>query len=296
LISYDNDINAPYILASNPANGSVDVPLNLTMSVTFSEPMQSSWSISYYGIGSTNSQLSWLTDSELQIIFTDPLPSGETITLVFNPSDYDLNFQDKAGNPLAADTVISFETVADIQDIKTIPYQTISIDGVLDDWNNIEPVFTDPAGDKVKNVSGTDIILGYLAVDENYLYLRMDFADGNPTTTRDMIYECAIWADDVPSGGQYSLELRLQGNAADLLEHRIFIGQLIDDQYIEVDQFQQGDFILGSYFLEVRFPLTVFMQYISNKPSYEAVIRAWNPSDDHYDKSARELINIADFL
>jgi len=58
-----------------------------------------------------------------------------------------------------------------------VPIRTITVDGQPGDWAGISPILTDPSGDSTCG-AGTDIIALYLARDDQYLYWRMDTADG----------------------------------------------------------------------------------------------------------------------
>jgi hypothetical protein len=58
-------------------------------------------------------------------------------------------------------------------DFLYIPEKTITIDGDSNDWQGIEPLITDSAGDVI-TYSGIDITRIYLAQDNNYLYVKLD--------------------------------------------------------------------------------------------------------------------------
>jgi len=64
-----------------------------------------------------------------------------------------------------------------------IPTATIIIDGDVNDWAGISPFISDEPNNKWTgdySLSGTDITNVYLAKDDNYLYCRIDIADGAP--------------------------------------------------------------------------------------------------------------------
>jgi hypothetical protein len=63
-----------------------------------------------------------------------------------------------------------------------IPTATITIDGNMDDWNDIEPVYVDDVNDEDPdaNYEGTDLYKFYLAKDDTFLYLMMTLYDGAP--------------------------------------------------------------------------------------------------------------------
>ena len=59
---------------------------------------------------------------------------------------------------------------------------TMTIDGEIDDWENIPPIVIDGAGDNYprSNFSGTDLEAFYLAIDRTYLYGLFTLHDGHP--------------------------------------------------------------------------------------------------------------------
>jgi len=177
--------------------------------------------------------------------------------------------------------------------IFTIPYAKIKIDGKLDDWNGIEPAFIDPYGDQTDNISGTDIIKTFLAKSDTYLFMRMDFSNGKPSSKKEMIYECVVWADTISSGGQYFIEIRLQGNDSNRLKPIISIRKLKNNQNTNVKWNETGSIKIGDSFLEARFPISAFKKYISNELSYNTEIRSWRGGswDQSYDKVQKKLIS-----
>ena len=71
-----------------------------------------------------------------------------------------------------------------------IPTATITIDGSMDDWNNIEPVYVDDVNDEDPDADyeGTDLYKFYLAKDDTFLYLMMTLHDGAPKTDMFTLY------------------------------------------------------------------------------------------------------------
>ena len=59
-----------------------------------------------------------------------------------------------------------------------VSFKTITIDGDISDWGNIQPNVSDPEGD-AGIYSGLDIIAIYIAQDTNNIYLRIDRAGTN---------------------------------------------------------------------------------------------------------------------
>lgn len=65
----------------------------------------------------------------------------------------------------------------------SIPQATINVDdGLVTDWDGIDPVFQDITGDGDPGYQGSDIEDVYLAQDDSFLYGRMTLADGPPNT------------------------------------------------------------------------------------------------------------------
>lgn len=71
-----------------------------------------------------------------------------------------------------------------------IPKAPITIDGNMNDWNDIEPVFVDNVNDEDQdaNYEGTDLYKFYLAKDDTFLYLMMTLYDGTPKTDMFTVY------------------------------------------------------------------------------------------------------------
>jgi len=64
-----------------------------------------------------------------------------------------------------------------------IPNGTITIDGDITDWNNIDPVFEDRLDDVYHDVPSTNIQEVYIAQDEDAYYFRIDLLQGPIITT-----------------------------------------------------------------------------------------------------------------
>ncbi len=172
-------------------------------------------------------------------------------------------------------------------DTYKIPYAEIKIDGELDDWIGVIPLATDSIGDNNADVRGTDIAKAFLARSDSYLYFRMDFANGKPTSKREMNYECVVWADKITSGGQYFIEIRIQGNDSNVLKPIISIRKLKNNQNTGVSFSENGSLRIGDSFFEARFSFSAFKKYISDDSSYKTEIRSWkgNPENREYDKT-----------
>jgi hypothetical protein len=62
-----------------------------------------------------------------------------------------------------------------------VPQRTIVVDGNTNDWNAISPAMTDPKGDG-NQVRGSDITALFLARDSANLYVRLELAEGPPSS------------------------------------------------------------------------------------------------------------------
>jgi hypothetical protein len=67
--------------------------------------------------------------------------------------------------------------------IGSLPRRTVKVDGKSDDWTGLWPQWTTPSmPDLYPNQPGTQLRKVFLCRDDRYLYVRVDFADGTPTT------------------------------------------------------------------------------------------------------------------
>jgi hypothetical protein len=72
-----------------------------------------------------------------------------------------------------------------------IPFANIVIDGDASDWAGVQPIETDPEGDKgdmFASTPGTDLKAVYIARDNTYLYFMMTMYDSGPMPLSDGIY------------------------------------------------------------------------------------------------------------
>jgi len=104
----------PIVVSTSPADGETDVSSNLnTISINFSKKMAGlpwyGFSISCDGLNCSdsvwpNSSLKWSADGKTFSITRGnagtPLPSGVTLSIALNPTDYTPAFRDINGNPL----------------------------------------------------------------------------------------------------------------------------------------------------------------------------------------------------
>jgi len=78
-----------------------------------------------------------------------------------------------------------------------------------EDWTSTSPVFSDPSGDTL--VAGADITSVYAFTDSQYLYLRVDFADGAPVASMNsspgaILYSINLESSDWGRGVQYAVQ------------------------------------------------------------------------------------------
>jgi len=110
------DTTPPEISASNPTNGASGLAINQPLGFYFSEPMaagfgysltESSSGSSSGGIGTPD----WSPDGTT-FVLTSAISTSTYATLwvTLNPFDRPLSFADKNGNPLAPETVLTFNT------------------------------------------------------------------------------------------------------------------------------------------------------------------------------------------
>ena len=133
----------------------------------------------------------------------------------------------------------------------TVPQRTITVDGKLDDWIGIGPVFFASGDyDPFPKNAGTKISKGYMCMDDKSLYWRMDLADGKP--------DAKLWNQ------VYELNLSTIYNGVSLSLRNIW-GKLV--AYIGTNQkapdegFYAGSYALTPVGLEVSFPISSFKKY-----------------------------------
>jgi hypothetical protein len=144
----------------------------------------------------------------------------------------------------------------------SLPRRTIKVDGKGDDWQGIDPLFTDASKDGLASVSGGyDIVAAYVCRDDTYLYWRMDFADGKPAFAMGDKYVLTIGA--WPSDG-YDLEV---GAEKDGTRSQIWSQK-------EKKQIPNGSYAAGPNVLEARFRLSQLTGFDRTKPT-TGWIRVW---------------------
>jgi len=91
-----------------------------------------------------------------------------------------------------------------------LPYADISIDGNVDDWKNIKAFTTDPIEKDRYKITGTDFTALYLAMDEKYLYVRYDLADGPPRIENENWYK--IFCKNPENDKRITLNIEKKGS------------------------------------------------------------------------------------
>ena len=134
-----------------------------------------------------------------------------------------------------------------------VPFASIQIDGDFSDWQGIEPVYVDPAGDSLSTTPGTDFTNFYLARDSDYLYLRFDFANGLPQVGTDLV-DYGINIDLPPSGPMSPGDCRVfwdpQHNPASKI---IILQYLFGDNAPPIVSYDEA--ALANSSIEMRVPL-----------------------------------------
>lgn len=111
------DTTLPVVISLNPASGSTGVPVDSTISVTFSEPIDTSTinngSIFMLIGGETVPGIIMLTDDNTTVIFMPDVPlSNDTLYSV----NVTTAVKDSAGNAISEDVVWSFTTIQAVRD------------------------------------------------------------------------------------------------------------------------------------------------------------------------------------
>lgn len=154
--------------------------------------------------------------------------------------------------------------------------RTIKIDGKLEDWSGIEPVFFgDYLRDKLPNNGGTKILKGYVCRDDKNIYWRMDFADGKPESG----LKTQIHALDL-SSGPYSVSLSLRNQIigrASFVEFR----KSGSDNFLRA-----GNYAIAPSSIEMSFPISSFRNYLE-KSSVSAIMQTNVFSENDRNSSAR---------
>ena len=132
-----------------------------------------------------------------------------------------------------------------------VPQRTITVDGKLDDWIGVGPVFFASGDyDPFPKNPGTKLSKGYLCRDDKYLFWRMDLADGKPDTR--------LWNQ------VYELSLGIRNNAVSLSARNIwgkFVPFIGTNQKVPDEGFYAGSYSLTPMGLEMSFPISSLNKY-----------------------------------
>lgn len=150
-----------------------------------------------------------------------PVESGELRLNEANADGWsgDFIYRD-GGNEVSYDVSGSFEFdpeglgLPDAAYVYEIPTGTITVDGDLGDWGDIEPQVLDDAGDSEFGLDHTDIRSASLAQDENYLYWRI-YLGGAPDPAGELVsyrLNMITETDDVSLEGRYELSVLVGNN------------------------------------------------------------------------------------
>ncbi|MBU0929391.1 MAG: PEGA domain-containing protein [Spirochaetes bacterium] len=94
-----------------------------------------------------------------------------------------------------------------------VPRRTIKVDGLLDDWAGIAPASGDRANDdRQPSEPGTDIEAAYIAYDDKYLYVMLDFADGRPAQSPkgEVVYALRLIGDTQKNGSRVTFAFHVE--------------------------------------------------------------------------------------
>jgi hypothetical protein len=165
--------------------------------------------------------------------------------------------------------------------VKLVPRGTMKIDGKAEDWSGIEPVITHPSGkNSYASLGGTDLSAGYICVDDQYIYWKMDFRNGKPAPGKPQ-RAFFIFCNSMPGFTQSMLKMSLfaeNGTFAAHYDHYSFkAGDMDHPVYHERSTF---DCRLGGDFLEGRIKLSAIRPYLSPGVAYQYEFWVYdNPRD-----------------
>ncbi len=111
-VAHPPDNTPPSLSSSLPVNNATGVAVSSTISFTFSEPMQTGYSIAWTpSVNENQFSFAWSGDQRtLTCTYGANLPSGSTIGWTLNPSTAGQSFRDLADNPLPQNISGSFTT------------------------------------------------------------------------------------------------------------------------------------------------------------------------------------------
>ncbi len=98
-------------------------------------------------------------------------------------------------------------------------------------------------------------------------------------------------------GGQYFLELRIQGDESGRLKPGAHARKLSNGKNTGVSSLTQGlSSGIGSSFFEARYPIQPLLKYLDDDTSYRAEMRAWlgKPVNTVYDTTDKFHVSFVD--
>lgn len=98
-----------------------------------------------------------------------------------------------------------------------VPFAEIQVDGSGLDWSGIPPAITDPSGD-AGSIAGSDITAIYLARDSQNIYVRIDVANGPPSST--LYFGVSFYPQDYYQSGDRFVFIDMQAFLASVESRR----------------------------------------------------------------------------
>ena len=233
-------------ISFDPANPLVGQSIKLVAKISSDVPGPSSDFLWDFGDGVVQPGVGLPVMSSSNHIYTDP--GNYKVTFYFTDS---LGIRRSCQKDI---TVIGTPEVPPVFDFGvSIPEAAINVDGSSDDWSGLEPVVTDPQGD---GSSGKDIASLYLAMDDMFLYWRIDLYGATGVSLE------GLSMDFFTGEGNNSYRVGLRVVKGTLFEGGVEKCEIFrwgkDGEKEEEPLFQTKDFIASSEILEGKIPLAAF--------------------------------------
>ncbi len=151
-----------------------------------------------------------------------------------------------------------------------LPRRTISVDGSADDWAGLDPILVGPASKRL-SMPGTDLRSVYLAADEDYWYVRMDFGNGlfSPGGARKKEQVLELTADVADRQQQY-LQLKMVSHRGALVPTLTVLVRKNAISVIVREVQLTDEYKASTQVLEMRFPVKELAQYLRGTEVSEA--------------------------
>lgn len=94
-----------------------------------------------------------------------------------------------------------------LRDAVFIPYKEIDLE--REGWEGIKPTFFSDTPDRLPQYPGTDLTNAYLAYDDEFIYWRMEFADGTPEPVDGMGWEMSFSRTREARDSRFLMSLRV---------------------------------------------------------------------------------------